>query len=245
MATPWKTATGLLLLLCAVPGLRAEGPLCPAGEITLDGGQLRIEGHRGRPAKVASTGVTFVVPTGGAIEPATGPVVFALEGDRVPIGEIALPAGSLVAHGGGKRFAYQAAGSELSLDRVRASRRLTARFGNLDLAGLDLAHPPRFLKQILKVGDDCFTSVLACTTRRGGITCAPERTAVLAGRVEQGRHVPLPGATLTLFDDARLETVSVFAQEDGHYVFPRLRPGTYRLRARLIGYEDIVRADVS
>src|SRR5258708_20475697 len=44
---------------------------------------------------------------------------------------------------------------------------------------------------------------------------------------------------LTAFDDMRLESISVFAQPDGHFAFPRLRPGTYRLRARLLGWQEI------
>jgi hypothetical protein len=64
---------------------------------------------------------------------------------------------------------------------------------------------------------------------------------MLAGRVERVGRAPLAGTMLTAFDDARLETVSVFTQPDGHFAFPLLRPGTYRLRARLIGFADAVR----
>jgi hypothetical protein len=56
----------------------------------------------------------------------------------------------------------------------------------------------------LKVGDACFASVLACTSRSGAVACAPERTALLTGRVEASRHTALPGAMLTVFDDAHL-----------------------------------------
>src|SRR6185295_12961729 len=55
---------------------------------------------------------------------------------------------------------------------------------------------------------------------------------------------PRAGAMLTVYDDSRLESVSVFSQEDGRFVFPPLRPGTYRVRARLVGYEDVVRDGV-
>src|SRR5262249_26986291 len=75
--------------------------------------------------------------------------------------------------------------------------------------------------------------------------CAAERTALLTGRVEQPGRAPLAGAMVTVFDDTRLETVSVFAQEDGHYAFPLLRPGSYRMRVRLIGYEDVVQTGVA
>src|SRR5262249_47641052 len=100
------------------------------------------------------------------------------------------------------------------------------------------------LKQILKIGDDCFAAVLACSGRTDGLSCSPERNVLVAGRVETSAHAPLPGAMITLIDDQRLETVSVFAQRDGRWVLPLQRPGTYRLRARLIGYDDVVQSGV-
>ena len=91
------------------------------------------------------------------------------------------------------------------------------------------------MKQILKIGDDCFSSVLACTRqgerRRAARPSAPR---CCAGRVERSGHAPLAGRRWSRCSTTqRLESVSVFAQEDGRYVFPPLRPGTYRLRARL------------
>ena len=236
----WKIALGILVGLVATA--RADGPLCPAGEITLGPGTLRAVLEGGR---VVSGGGVFVLPTGVAIDPANEPVVFALEGDRRPVGSVTLSAGSLAARPGGKRFAYRAGGSRLSLRRSGFAYRLSARLTAVDLTGLDPANPPQFMKQILKIGDDCFSSVLACTASGGGVVCRPDRTAVLAGRVQTGGRAPLAGAMLTVFDDARLESVSVFAQEDGHYAFPRLRPGQYWLRARLIGYDDVIETGVA
>ena len=42
------------------------------------------------------------------------------------------------------------------------------------------------MKQILKIGDDCFSSVLKCDVRNGKVLCSPERSALLAGKVDHG-----------------------------------------------------------
>jgi virginiamycin B lyase len=241
MASSGKLVLALLAACAFGAVARADGPRCPAGEITLGPGVVRAAPATGR---LASEGGTFVVPTGVAIDPTSEPVTLAIEGDRRPIAEVALAGGALVAQGGGKRFAYRNGGSRLTLRRAGGAYRLSARLRGVDLAALDPGQPPRFLKQILKIGDDCFASVLACAAKHGKVTCSPDRTVLLSGRVEGAGRVPLPGAMLTVFDDVRLETVSVFAQEDGHYAFPRLRPGPYRVRARLVGWDDAVRSDV-
>jgi virginiamycin B lyase len=229
---------GLVVLWTAASVAGAAEPLCPAGEITLGPGVLRSRGDV--QGDVSSSGATFVLPTGVAIDPRAEEVVFALEGDRQPIGQIGLPAGSLKKRGR-KGFRYHHRGSRLSLRSVHGVYRLKARFRGFDLAALDRAHPPGFVKQILKIGDDCFAAMLACTTtKHQTLVCSPERTALLSGQVERADHGPLAGAMVTLFDDVRLETVSVFAQEDGHYAFPLVRPGLYRLRARLVGYDDVI-----
>ena len=237
MSTEWKKLIGLLIV-CIVPSTVCAELLCPGGEITLGPGRLRVVRTGSVSGTVASTRDTFALPAGVTIAPANEPIVFALEADRRPVGAVTLAAGELVARSAGKRFTYRVGGSSLSLRRARGAYQLSARFGDFDLTGLDFAQPPTFLKQILKIGDDCFASVLACTGSGDDLLCKTDRTVLLAGRVERSARAPLPGAMVTLIDDARLETVSVFAQEDGRFVFPRLRPGPYRLRARLIGYDD-------
>src|SRR5437762_830183 len=76
-----------------------------------------------------------------------------------------------------------------------------------------LVSAPRFAKLLVKIGDDCFSTVLACVAHGGAIRCTPERSALLRGHVTAARG-PLPGTMLTAFDDGRLESVSVFAQAD-------------------------------
>src|SRR5213078_1495067 len=66
--------------------------------------------------------------------------------------------------------------------------------------------------------------------RRPRLRRARQRSALRAGALRAAARPRL---------DSRLESVSVFAQENGRFVFPRLRPGTYRLRARLLGWQEV------
>ena len=124
-----------------------------------------------------------------------------------PSGQMTLAAGALVSYRGGKRFAYRNGASRLTLGHGRGGYRLAADLDGFDLAALDLAHPPRFMKQILKIGDDCFSSVLACTRQgerrrvqaRAQRRCSPDASSA-RGTCRS------PGTMLTLIDDARLET---------------------------------------
>jgi cysteine-rich repeat protein len=234
----------LLVVLGIVPA-RASEVACPAGEITLSADAL-TGAHRGAGAdRLDAPSGTFVLPAGVAIDPGTEPVSLVVEGDHQPLYQADIPAGRLVAHKGATVFAFRThltvagigAGSRLVLRRTGAIYRLRARFEHLDVPGL--ATSPHFAKLLVKIGDDCFSTVLVCSTRRGNLRCAPERSAVLRGDVVAAAGGPLAGTMLTAFDDTRLESVSVFAQESGHFVFPRLRPGAYRLRARLLGWQEV------
>src|SRR5262249_22225011 len=153
-----------LILLVARSAARADAPLCPKGEITLGPGVFRAL-RRSGPGKVVSRNSTFVVPTGVTIDPANEPVVFAIEGDRQPIAQMTLPAGALASRRGGKRFAYRHGVSKVMLRNVNGAYQVSVGLDSIDLSALDPANPPHFMKQILKIGDDCFASVLACSGR--------------------------------------------------------------------------------
>lgn len=243
---------GATMVLCLPRPAVAAALFCPRGEITLSSDVLRIARSRGRD-RVVSLGSSFVVPEGSAIDPVAEPVAFSLEADHRVLETIELPAGALEPRIRGNTFVFTqrepggAIGrhSFVSVGKLRDAYRLRVRLTSLDLADLDLGDPPQRVKQLLKIGDDCFSSLLLCSAQDSSLICKPERNAVLRGRVQTGPHRRLAGAMLTAFDDARLESVSVFSQADGRYVFPRLRPGSYRLRARLVGYEDVVREGVT
>lgn len=220
---------------------RPDGIDCPAGEITLTSGLVKLDRDRAGRGRVASPKNTFVVPQGAAIDPATESVVYTVDADRLPLVRVDLPGGALIARDIGGRVR----GATLSLRRARRGFRLDVRLANLDLAGFDPASPPSRVKQMLKIGGDCFSAILSCAAEGTTVRCRPERSVLLKGSVAGGGRAPLAGVMLTAYDDGRLESISVFSQEGGRFVFPPLRPGTYRLRARLLGYEDEVRDGVT
>src|SRR5262245_38860044 len=123
MSNRWMRVIGLLILCATPPTAAGAEPLCPGGEGTLGPGTLRAIRSRTGAGRVRSTHATFVLPTGVAIAPESQPVVFAIEGDRQPIGKITLDAGALVSSRGGKHFAYRGRGARLQLGHGRRGHR--------------------------------------------------------------------------------------------------------------------------
>jgi cysteine-rich repeat protein len=66
---------------------------------------------------------------------------------------------------------------------------------------------------------------------------APRVRAALTGDVNDYHGRPIAGAQVTARDDARAWNVSVFTDGNGHYAFPPLETGSYRLSVRVIGFE--------
>src|SRR5437870_2442846 len=237
-------AAALLTFLGVLPAWGVE-PACPAGEITLSAHSLTATRAGASAGRLDTPSSSFVLPAGVSIDPGTEPLSFVVEGDHHLLYQADIPAGGLVAHQGRTVFSFHArqrrggigAGSRLVLRRAGAVFLLSARFDHVDAPGLAAA--PQFAKILVKIGDDCFSAVLTCAPRGVDLHCAPERSALLRGHVFAPAGSALPGTMLTAFDDNRLESISVFAQEDGRFVFPRLRPGTYRLRARLLGWQEV------
>jgi cysteine-rich repeat protein len=65
----------------------------------------------------------------------------------------------------------------------------------------------------------------------------PRSRAALTGEVTDYHGRPLGGALVTARDDARAWNVSVFTDGNGHYAFPPLETGTYRVHVRQVGFE--------
>jgi cysteine-rich repeat protein len=70
----------------------------------------------------------------------------------------------------------------------------------------------------------------------------PERTplddpALLTGEIVDYHGRPLAGAMVTARDDKRAMSVSVFTDGHGHYAFPELDAGTWRVRVKIVGFE--------
>ena len=239
------TLLGLVLALGAAhAGAATIDPVfCPAGEITLRSDRLVARAKA--TGKLRSPANEFVVPAGAGIDPGNEAVTYYVEADHVPVFKGELAAGELAANADGTSFLFKqrvsggpvGMGSSIRLRQQGNLFKLKVRMLGADLSALASASPVH-IKQVLKIGEDCFSSILACTAKGAKIKCRPERSAQLRGRVEAQDGTPLAGAMLTAYDDSRLESITVFAQEDGRYEFPPLRPGNYRLRARRIGSED-------
>ena len=65
-------------------------------------------------------------------------------------------------------------------------------------------------------------------------------TATLRGSVLDPTAAVVPGATVTVFNDARGFTKTVVAGEDGAYQIPLLQPGVYRVEVTREGFEKAV-----
>ncbi|MBY0278217.1 DUF4215 domain-containing protein [Candidatus Binatia bacterium] len=236
------------LALAAASAAHAA-PACPAGEISLDASLLRIRPGSGN-GSAGLQGARLHLPSGVTLAPATDAVAIALEADHQTLVDTQLPPGALRALRGGDLLAYDekvgrpgfGRSSRIKLRRGGSGFDVTLRLQNTDIPA---SGTPAHAKVLVKLGDDCFSTVLACGAATGGsLRCTPERSARLRGRVTAA-GMPLAAVMITAFDDSRLESVSVFTQDDGRYVFPPLRPGTWRVRARRIGWEDVVRSDVT
>src|SRR5262245_47014211 len=71
---------------------------------------------------------------------------------------------------------------------------------------------------------------------------APQARAVLTGEVSDYHGRPMPGVQVTARNDAQAWNVSVFSDGNGHYAFPPLATGPYRLWVKQIGFERRERA---
>jgi cysteine-rich repeat protein len=66
----------------------------------------------------------------------------------------------------------------------------------------------------------------------------------LHGRVSDESGAALAGAIVTAIDDERAASVSVFTAVDGTYEFPDLQLASYRVRAKRVGLEPVIREGV-
>jgi len=241
--SPRAVVLPILLAILAAWSPPASAILCPDGEVTLTSPLVRIQLRPGGRSGLAGPKSTIIVPDGLAVDPAHEPIVYLLEADGVPLHRVDLAGGTAEVNAAGTRMRLRPrlTHTDVGIRISDAVFRIDARFAQLDLP----AAPPARVKQLVKIGDDCFSAVLACAARGTTVVCRPERNALLRGTVLAGKHQPLAGAMVTVFDDARLESVSVFSQQDGRFVFPPLRPGSYRFRARLVGRADLFRNPVT
>ncbi len=62
-------------------------------------------------------------------------------------------------------------------------------------------------------------------------------SAPLTGEVRDYHGRPLAGALVTASDDRLHRNVSIFTDGSGHYAFPDLAPGSWRVGVRILGFE--------
>ncbi len=94
----------------------------------------------------------------------------------------------------------------------------------------------------------CLALAIACQSLTGSSGDGPGASASsapaargatgsLSGVVEDYHDRPLAGAVVTAFDDERHMNVSVFTDGNGGFQFPPLQARTWRVRAKILGYE--------
>lgn len=99
---------------------------------------------------------------------------------------------------------------------------------------------------------------IARTVRRAGLAAAlvavlaaplPAGTGAvegpLGGEVTDGGGAPLSGVMITAYDGRRGAGTTVFTDAAGRFGFPELRPGSYRVTARRIGFATQIRDEVA
>ena len=69
-------------------------------------------------------------------------------------------------------------------------------------------------------------------------------TGALTGNTMDASRALIPGAEITLTNEATREARSTVSNENGGYSFPQLAPGSYRLEAALAGFKTAVRSGV-
>src|SRR5215468_891103 len=203
-----------MLSVLGVAQVRAAEPACPAGEITLSAKLLAATRNGPGADRLTTSSSSFVLPAGVSIDPANEAVSLVVEGDHRLLYQADIPAGGLSARLADSVFAFRStatsggigAGSGLDIRRSGAVFRVRARFNHLDIP--ELATAPHFAKLLVKIGDDCFSAVLACGAYGRALRCVPERSALLRGHVMSSTGEPLAGTMLTAFDDDRVQSVS-------------------------------------
>jgi len=78
--------------------------------------------------------------------------------------------------------------------------------------------------------------VLCCTLLFAGLASSQTATTSLRGTIKDPSGALLPGATITLTNNATGSSSSVTANDAGYYVFPQIPPATYSISATAAGF---------
>jgi Carboxypeptidase regulatory-like domain/TonB dependent receptor-like, beta-barrel len=85
---------------------------------------------------------------------------------------------------------------------------------------------------------------IACCLSPGLLAFGQESTAELRGRVLDAQDAPVPGATITITNQASGVIRQTVSNEDGSYFITAISPGSYELAAELTGFTKYSRRDV-
>jgi hypothetical protein len=85
---------------------------------------------------------------------------------------------------------------------------------------------------------------IACCLSVGTLAFSQESTAELRGRVLDAQDAPVPGATITITNQATGVIRQTVSNADGTYFITAISPGSYELAAELSGFTKYTRRDV-
>ena len=85
---------------------------------------------------------------------------------------------------------------------------------------------------------------IACCLSAGTLAYSQESTAELRGRVQDAQDAPVPGATITITNQATGVLRQTVSNADGTYFITAIVPGSYELAAELAGFTKYSRRDV-
>src|SRR5437762_13151949 len=80
-----------------------------------------------------------------------------------------------------------------------------------------------------------FLTLIIATGASSGIGSGSSR---ISGVVTDQQKKPLSGVMITAFDSVEDKMITVFTKEGGRFKLPELTGRDYKLRARLLGFED-------
>jgi len=85
---------------------------------------------------------------------------------------------------------------------------------------------------------------IACSLSLAPLALGQESTAEIRGRVLDAQDAPVPGATITITNQATGVIRQTVSNEDGSYFITAISPGSYELAAELTGFTKYSRRDV-
>ncbi len=87
-------------------------------------------------------------------------------------------------------------------------------------------------------------SVVLCLILSSLVMAQSRGTGAIVGTVTDDQKIPLPGVTVTLNSDKLMGERSFVTDTNGNFRFPALPPGTYKLSAKLPGFNEYTQENI-